>query len=156
MKRLLILLFLAITAVCANAQKELNVDSIIRVGIKKAFEPRDIKNHPYYPYLIFVDDNCFNNFKFDDEKTYCGLMRSSYFYKHYTFLEKFRDFFKFREKTFVNLIFTHDANFFDIHLSFVVWADRKTALFASRQKIRYIYSCETGKWEYYTTERYEF
>lgn len=52
MKRLLIILFLAMTAVCANAQKELNIDSIIRVEIKKLFEPEGIKNHPSYPYII--------------------------------------------------------------------------------------------------------
>ncbi len=156
MKRLLIILFLAMTAVCANAQKELNIDSIIRVEIKKLFEPEGIKNHPSYPYIIFEDHNCFNNFKFDDEKTYCGLMRSSYFYKHYTFLEKFRDFFKFRHKTFLDVMFTHEANFFDIHIFFSIWMKRKRIYFSSRRKIRYIYSCETGKWEYYTTERYEF
>ena len=64
MKRLLIILFLAMTAVCANAQKELNVDSIIRVEIKKLFEPEGIKNHPSYPYIIFGDYYCFNNFIF--------------------------------------------------------------------------------------------
>lgn len=156
MKRLLIILFLAMTTVCANAQKELNVDSIIRVEIKKLFEPEGIKNHPSYPYIIFGDYYCFNNFKFDDEKTYCGLMRSSYFYKHYTFLEKFRDFFKFRHKTFVNVIFTYNANIFDIHICFKIWRERKRIYFGSRQKIRYIYSCETGKWERCTTETYEF
>lgn len=153
MKRLLIILFFAMTAVCANAQKELNVDSIIRVGIKKLFKPEVLKENRV---IIFEDYNCFNYVKFDNEKTYCGLIRSSYFDNHYSFWDRIRDLFKYRPKTYVYVLFTYGANYFDVNICSSISVSRRVSFYSKRLQIRHIYSCETGKWELIPNATYEF